>query len=203
MDEPRFTGWQRLVKGSIDRLGAALGLVVLAPLLILVALAVRITSRGPALFRQERVGLDGRTFRVVKFRTMRVDAEHQRDELGDLNEGDGLLFKIAQDPRVTRLGALLRRTSVDELPQLVNVLLGNMSLVGPRPLAVAGEAFADHEHRRHLVKPGMTGLWQVSGRAEQSWADAVRLDLYYVENWSLAMDVLILMRTAVAVFRGR
>ncbi len=203
VDEPRFTGWQRLVKGTIDRVGAAAGLVVLAPLLLAVALAVRLTSRGPALFRQERVGLDGRSFRVFKFRTMDVDAEDRRDELGELNEGDGLLFKIAADPRVTPIGKVLRRTSVDELPQLLNVLLGEMSLVGPRPLAVDGEAFEDHEHRRHLVKPGMTGLWQVSGREEQSWDDAVRLDLYYVENWSLAMDLLILVRTVVAVFRGR
>ncbi len=202
VDEPRFTGWQRLAKGTIDRVGALLGLVVLAPLLLGVAVAVRLTSRGPALFRQERVGLDGRAFRVFKFRTMDVDAEQRREELGDLNEGDGLLFKIAADPRVTRIGAFLRRTSVDELPQLLNVLRGNMSLVGPRPLAVDGEAFVDHEHRRHLVKPGMTGLWQVSGREEQSWDDAVRLDLYYVENWSLAMDLLILVRTVVTVFRG-
>jgi exopolysaccharide biosynthesis polyprenyl glycosylphosphotransferase len=202
VDEPRFTGWQRLAKGTIDRVGAAAGLVVVAPLLLLVAVVVRVTSHGPALFRQERVGLDGRAFRVFKFRTMDADAEERRAELGELNEGDGLLFKIAADPRVTRIGAVLRRTSIDELPQLLNVLRGEMSLVGPRPLAVDGGAFVDHEHRRHLVKPGMTGLWQVSGRAEQSWDDAVRLDLYYVENWSLAMDLLILVRTVVAVFRG-
>jgi exopolysaccharide biosynthesis polyprenyl glycosylphosphotransferase len=203
VDEPRFTGWQRLVKGTIDRVLAALGLMLLAPLLLVIGVIVRLTSHGPALFRQDRVGLDGRTFRVVKFRTMDADADHRRDELHELNEGDGLLFKIADDPRVTTVGRLLRRTSIDELPQLVNVLFGEMSLVGPRPLAVDGEAFADHEHRRHLVKPGMTGLWQVSGREEQSWDDAVRLDLYYVENWSLAMDLLILLRTVVAVFRGR
>ena len=203
VDEPRFSGWQRLVKGTIDRIGAALGLVLLAPVLLIIGLVVRLTSHGPALFRQDRVGLDGRTFKVVKFRTMDADADHHREELHELNEGDGLLFKIADDPRVTTVGRFLRRTSVDELPQLVNVLFGEMSLVGPRPLAVDGEAFADHEHRRHLVKPGMTGLWQVSGREEQSWDDAVRLDLYYVENWSLAMDLLILLRTVVAVFRGR
>ena len=203
VDEPRFTGWQRLAKGTIDRAGAAVGLVLLSPLLTAVALAVRVTSRGPVFFRQQRVGLDGRSFRVWKFRTMCADAEERRCELGEMNEGDGLLFKIASDPRVTRFGSFLRRTSIDELPQLVNVLRGEMSLVGPRPLAVDGEAFVDHEHRRHLVKPGMTGLWQVSGREEQSWDDAVRLDLYYVENWSLPMDLLILARTVLAVFRGR
>ncbi len=203
VDEPRFTGWQRLIKGSLDRVGALVGLILLAPLLLLVGVAVRLTSHGPALFRQERVGLDGRTFRCLKFRTMVVDAESRLTELGGLNEGDGLLFKIAADPRVTALGRLLRSTSIDELPQLINVLRGEMSLVGPRPLAVDSEAFADDEHRRHLVKPGITGLWQVSGRQEQSWDDAVRLDLYYVENWSLAMDLVILLRTAVAVFRGR
>jgi exopolysaccharide biosynthesis polyprenyl glycosylphosphotransferase len=202
VDEPRFTGWQRLVKGTIDRVGAAVGLVVLSPLLVLVALLVRVTSPGPALFRQQRVGLDGRAFRVAKFRTMVDGAETQKDTLGAFNEGDGLLFKIAEDPRVTPLGRFLRRTSIDELPQLLNVLWGEMSLVGPRPLAVAGEAFVDHEHRRHLVKPGMTGLWQVSGREQQSWDDAVRLDLYYVENWSLGMDLLILLRTALVAFRG-
>ena len=203
VDEPRFTGWQRLVKGSIDRVGAAVGLLVLSPLLMAVALAVRLTSHGPALFRQQRVGLDGRAFQVWKFRTMCADAEQRRGELGEMNEGDGLLFKIAADPRVTRIGGLLRRTSIDELPQLMNVVRGEMSLIGPRPLAVDGEAFVGHEHRRHLVKPGMTGLWQVSGREDQSWDDAVRLDLYYVENWSLPMDLLILARTAMAVFRGR
>jgi exopolysaccharide biosynthesis polyprenyl glycosylphosphotransferase len=203
VDEPRFAGWQRIVKGTIDRVGALLGLVLLSPLLLLVALAVRLDSSGPAFFRQDRVGLDGRSFRVLKFRTMVVDAEERRAELGEMNEGDGLLFKISQDPRVTTVGGFLRRTSIDELPQLWNVLRGEMSLVGPRPLAVDGEAFEDDEHRRHLVKPGMTGLWQVSGREDQSWDAAVRLDLYYVENWSLAMDLLILARTVVAVFRGR
>jgi exopolysaccharide biosynthesis polyprenyl glycosylphosphotransferase len=203
VDEPRFTGFQRVVKGTLDRVGAAAGLVLLAPLLALVTLLVRLTSPGPAFFRQVRVGLDGRTFRVVKFRTMVDGADRKRADLAGRNEGDGLLFKISDDPRITRLGRVLRRTSIDELPQLVNVLRGEMSLVGPRPLAVDGEAFEGHEHRRHLVKPGMTGLWQVSGREDQSWDDAVRLDLFYVENWSLAMDLLILLRTVVAVFRGR
>ncbi len=202
VDEPTFTGVPRLMKGTIDRVGAAVGLLVLGVPLLLVAAAVRMTSPGPAFFRQQRVGRGGSEFRVVKLRTMYADAEERRAGLDTLNEGDGLLFKIKDDPRITSLGRVLRRLSIDELPQLVNVLLGEMSLVGPRPLAVDGESFVDHEHRRHLVKPGMTGLWQVSGREQQNWDDAVRLDLYYVENWSLAMDLVILMRTGLAVFRG-
>jgi exopolysaccharide biosynthesis polyprenyl glycosylphosphotransferase len=202
VDEPRFTGVPRLVKGTIDRVGSALGLLIVGIPLLVVAAAVRLTSPGPALFRQRRVGRGGAEFSVFKLRTMYQDAEERRAGLKTLNEGDGLLFKIKDDPRVTPLGRVLRRLSIDELPQLLNVLIGHMSLVGPRPLAVDGEAFVDHEHRRHLVKPGMTGLWQVSGREQQSWDDAVRLDLYYVENWSLAMDLVILMRTGLAVFRG-
>jgi exopolysaccharide biosynthesis polyprenyl glycosylphosphotransferase len=202
VDEPRFTGPQRLVKGTLDRVGAVLALVLVSPLLVVAALAVRLGSRGPALFRQARVGRDGRVFRVYKLRTMYVDAEQRLNSLRAANEADGLLFKIKDDPRITPVGQLLRRTSVDELPQLFNVLLGQMSLVGPRPLPVAGDAFVGPEQRRHLVKPGITGLWQVSGRAEQSWEDAVRLDLYYVENWSLSMDLVILLRTVLAVFRG-
>jgi exopolysaccharide biosynthesis polyprenyl glycosylphosphotransferase len=202
VDEPTFTGGPRLLKGTIDRVGAALGLLVLALPLLCVAAVVRLTSPGPAFFRQRRVGRDGEEFTVYKLRTMYVDAEQTRASLDPQNEGDGLLFKIKDDPRVTRVGAVLRRLSVDELPQLFNVLRGDMSLVGPRPLAVDGAAFVEHEHRRHLVKPGITGLWQVSGREEQNWEDAVRLDLYYVENWSLALDVVILMRTGLAVFRG-
>jgi lipopolysaccharide/colanic/teichoic acid biosynthesis glycosyltransferase len=169
---------------------------------VVAALAVRLSAPGPALFRQPRVGRDGRVFRVFKLRTMYVDAEQRLDSLRAANEADGLLFKIKDDPRITPVGRLLRRTSVDELPQLFNVLLGQMSLVGPRPLPVAGDAFVGPEQRRHLVKPGITGLWQVSGREEQSWEDAVRLDLYYVENWSLSMDLVILLRTVLAVFRG-
>ena len=202
VDEPRFTGIPRLVKGTIDRVGAAAGLLVLGLPLLAISGLVRLTSPGPAFFRQLRVGRGGKEFRVIKLRTMYADAEEARAGLNTLNEGDGLLFKIKDDPRVTGLGRVLRRLSIDELPQLVNVLKGDMSLVGPRPLAVDGEAFVDHEHRRHLVKPGMTGLWQVSGREQQNWEDAVRLDLYYVENWSLAMDLVILVRTGLAAFRG-
>jgi exopolysaccharide biosynthesis polyprenyl glycosylphosphotransferase len=202
VDEPRFTGASRLVKGTIDRIGAALGLLVIGLPLLAVAAAIRLTSPGPAMFRQARVGRGGTEFQVYKLRTMYADAEERLAGLRTQNEGDGLLFKIKDDPRITGLGRVLRRLSIDELPQLLNVLRGEMSLVGPRPLAVSGEAFVDDEHRRHLVKPGMTGLWQVSGREQQNWEDAVRLDLYYVENWSLAMDMLILARTGLAVFRG-
>ena len=202
VDEPRLSGSARLVKGVLDRLGSLALLVLLSPVLLVVAAWVRLTSPGPAIFRQQRVGLGGEHFTMYKFRSMYVDAEQRWDELRAHNDAGGLLFKMAGDPRVTRIGWFLRRTSIDELPQLVNVLRGQMSLVGPRPLAVAAGEFAGDEHRRHLVKPGITGLWQISGRAEQSWEDAIRLDLYYVENWSLPMDLLILLRTVVTVFRG-
>ncbi len=202
VDEPRFTGAARVVKGTLDRVLAAAGLVLLAPLLAVVAVAIRLTSSGPVFFRQQRIGQDWAPFTVWKFRTMSAGAEDAWDALRAANEADGLLFKIKDDPRVTPLGRLLRRTSIDELPQLVNVLRGEMSLVGPRPLAVDPDAFVGVARRRHLVKPGMTGLWQVSGRAEQSWDEAVRLDLYYVENWSLSLDVVILLRTVLVALRG-
>jgi len=202
VDVPQFAGRRRLVKHTMDRLGALLGLVVLSPVLIAVGLLIRVTSQGPAIFRQRRVGGDGREFRVFKFRTMYEDAESRLAKLQVMNESNGLLFKIKDDPRVTVIGRLLRRTSVDELPQLLNVLLGQMSLVGPRPLPVDGGDFRGHERRRLLVRPGMTGLWQVSGRSSLSWEDSVRLDLYYVENWSITLDVVILARTVRAVFHG-
>jgi exopolysaccharide biosynthesis polyprenyl glycosylphosphotransferase len=202
VDEPEFTGCRRLVKDLLDRVVAALGLLLLAPLFCAVAVAVRLSSPGPALFRQRRVGRDGREFQVLKFRTMTRDADRQQPALADRNESDGLLFKLRDDPRVTRLGALLRRTSLDELPQLVNVLRGEMSLVGPRPLPVRESDFRGDARRRLLVKPGITGLWQVSGRSRLSWEDAVRLDLYYVENWSISLDLAILARTVGAVLRG-
>ena len=202
VDEPTFTGGTRVLKRAIDIAGAGLGLLVLSPLLVTVAALIRLTSSGPALFRQTRIGKDGREFRVVKFRTMYVDAEARLADLQADNESDGLLFKIAHDPRITVLGRVLRRTSIDELPQLLNVLRGDMSLVGPRPLPVKDSAFEGHVRRRLLVRPGITGLWQVSGRSQTSWDDAVRLDLYYVENWSLSLDLTILMRTVLAVVRG-
>jgi exopolysaccharide biosynthesis polyprenyl glycosylphosphotransferase len=202
VDEPELTGGKRVAKAVLDRLLAAALLGLLAPVLIPVAVAIRLTSPGPALFRQTRIGRDGREFTVVKFRTMYVDAEARLAGLRGANETDGLLFKIAGDPRITRVGRFLRRTSTDEVPQLINVLRGDMSLVGPRPLPVKDCDFTGDVRRRLLVRPGITGLWQVNGRSQLSWEDAVRLDLYYVENWSIALDLTILGRTVGAVVRG-
>ena len=202
VDEPVFTGPTRVVKRGIDVVGSGVGLLLLSPVLLAIAVWIRATSSGPALFRQTRIGRDGEEFRVFKYRTMYQDAEARKAELLDENETDGLLFKITDDPRITRPGKLLRRASIDELPQLINVFKGEMSLVGPRPLPVDDSDFEGHVRRRLLVRPGITGLWQVSGRSDISWDEAVRLDLYYVENWSLALDVTILMRTVLAVWRG-
>jgi exopolysaccharide biosynthesis polyprenyl glycosylphosphotransferase len=202
VDEPQFTGWRRFLKSGIDRTGATLGLLILSPVLLCAALAVRLTSPGPALFRQRRTGVNGKDFLVFKFRTMYRDAEASLAELQSKNESDGLLFKIKVDPRVTRVGAFLRRTSIDELPQLLNVIAGQMSLVGPRPLPVDDADFQGHVRRRMLVRPGITGLWQVSGRSDMLWDDAVRLDLYYVENWSITLDLMILARTVRTVIFG-
>ncbi len=200
IEQPCFEGWRRVVKGGFDRAAAALALLVLAPVLLAVAAAVRFTSSGPVLYRQERVGLGGRTFTMLKFRSMVVDADRQLDALRGDNISDGLLFKLRADPRVTPIGRLLRRLSLDELPQLLNVLGGSMSLVGPRPPLPAEVARYDTSvSRRLLVKPGLTGLWQISGRSDLSWEESVRLDLRYVENWSLALDVLILWKTGRAV----
>ena len=203
VEHPRLHGGIRLVKEIVDRLGALMLLVLFGPVLLAVALCVRITSRGPVLFRQVRVGRDGGEFRIFKFRSMYVDAEARLAELRHLNEHDGVLFKIRDDPRVTPVGRWLRRFSLDELPQLLNVLAGQMSLVGPRPpLPQEVAAYADDVRRRLAVKPGMTGLWQVSGRSDLSWEEAVRLDLRYVENWSLSLDLVILLRTMTAVVRS-
>ncbi len=203
VEHPRLHGGSRLVKDVVDRLGSALLLLVFGPLLLAVALCVRASSSGPVLFRQVRVGRDGHEFRIFKFRSMYVDAEARLAELRHLNEHDGVLFKIRGDPRVTRVGRWLRRLSLDELPQLVNVLFGQMSLVGPRPpLPAEVAAYADDVRRRLAVKPGMTGLWQVSGRSDLAWEEAVRLDLRYVENWSLSLDLVILLRTITAVVRS-
>jgi exopolysaccharide biosynthesis polyprenyl glycosylphosphotransferase len=192
-------GW--LVKGFLDRFVALVLLVVLAPVMGAIALLVRLTSPGPALFRQTRIGLDGREFTFLKFRTMYQGAELRRPELRVLNiNHDGLLFKIRDDPRVTRVGRVLRRWSLDELPQLINVLAGDMSLVGPRPpLPEEVAAYGTYAWRRLAVKPGLTGLWQTSGRSDLSWEDSVRLDLHYVDNWSLALDAVVLWRTLPAV----
>jgi len=196
-------GTKRIVKTMFDRVLAGVGLVVLLPLMVAIGILVRLTSRGPALFRQVRVGLGGRHFVIWKFRTMAIDAEARLSDVIHLNEHDGLLFKVRNDPRVTRLGRVLRRWSLDELPQLWNVMRGDMSIVGPRPpLPSEVERYDGQVRRRLLVKPGLTGLWQVGGRAGVPWEEAVRLDLYYVENWSLSMDAMILAKTVTAVLRG-
>jgi exopolysaccharide biosynthesis polyprenyl glycosylphosphotransferase len=202
LSEPVFTGWRKVTKACLDRALAGLALLVLAPMLVLVAVAIRLDSAGPALYAQKRIGKDGRAFVVWKFRTMHTDAARRLTEIAALNESDGLLFKVRDDPRVTRLGRPLRRLSIDEIPQLINVVLGEMSLVGPRPLPVSESDFAGDTRRRLLVMPGLTGLWQVSGRSALSWDDAVRLDLYYVENWSILLDLTIMLRTVRAVLTG-
>ncbi|WP_341926711.1 sugar transferase [Nocardioides psychrotolerans] len=197
-------GARRVVKEVGDRLAAGLALLLVSPVLLTLALAVRLDSSGPALFRQVRVGKDGQTFTMFKLRTMAHDAEDRLVAVVALNESDGVLFKVREDPRVTRLGRLLRRSSLDELPQLLNVLLGHMSLVGPRPpLQDEVAAYVGDTHRRLAVKPGITGLWQVSGRSDLSWEESVRLDLRYVDNWSMTLDLLILGRTARAVLSRR
>lgn len=202
VDEPDLGLAHRTVKYVFDRSIAACVLLALSPLLLTVAVGIKLSSPGPALFRQRRVGKGGAVFLVYKFRTMRYDAEALLAGLQQRNESDGLLFKLKRDPRVTRVGAWLRRWSIDEIPQLINVIKGDMSLVGPRPLPVDPDDFVDHERRRLLVKPGVTGLWQVSGRSDVCWEDAVRLDLYYVENWTLSLDLLILWRTIFAVVKN-
>ncbi|MEZ2388360.1 sugar transferase [bacterium RCC_150] len=200
---PTLEAGQRVAKRFFDIVASAGLLILLSPVLVVVALMVRIDSPGPIFFRQERVGFEGKHFKMLKFRSMVVDAEARLAEHAGLNEGSGVLFKIRNDPRITRVGGVLRRYSLDELPQLFNVLSGAMSLVGPRPpLPREVESYEEEVHRRLLVKPGVTGLWQVSGRSNLSWQDSVRLDLYYVENWSLAGDLIILFRTGRAVLGG-
>jgi exopolysaccharide biosynthesis polyprenyl glycosylphosphotransferase len=203
VDHPEFTGARRVIKSSFDRVVAAAALLLLTPVFLAIAAAIKLSDGGAALFRQTRVGRDGRVFRLYKFRTMVPDAELLRARLAARNEHDGPLFKIRNDPRITTLGRWLRRWSFDELPQLINVLRGEMSLVGPRP-ALPDEAarYADHVRRRLAVKPGLTGLWQVNGRADLPWDESVRLDLRYVENWSFALDLQIMWKTCAAVIRG-
>lgn len=190
----------RLVKATFDVVLAAVLLVLVSPLLLVLMVGIRLDSPGGALFRQVRVGKDGRLFEVFKLRTMVPEAEALKAGLLADNEYDGVLFKIRQDPRITRFGALLRRSSLDELPQLVNVLRGEMSLVGPRPsLPDEVAVMDDHTLRRFAVRPGMTGLWQVSGRSNLGWGEAAALDTYYAENWTVLGDLSILLRTARAV----
>lgn len=201
---PIRRGAQLALKGALDRTGAALGLLLLAPVLGTIALAVRLTSPGPVFHRQTRYGRHAAPFTMWKFRTMVADAESRKAELTGANENDGLMFKMRRDPRVTPVGRFLRRTSLDELPQLFNVLAGTMSLVGPRPpLADEVAHYDEVELRRLSVKPGITGLWQVSGRSELSWDETVALDLRYVDNWSFTVDVDVIARTFRAVADGR
>ncbi len=197
---PRPSAFVRAVKSAADRASAAALVVVASPLLLAMVVAVKLDSRGPAFFVQSRVGQHGRPFRVFKMRTMVVDAEQRKAELAKANEGGDVLFKMRRDPRVTRVGALLRKSSLDELPQLLNVVRGEMSLVGPRPFLAAETASMDRDALRRLaVKPGITGLWQVSGRSDLPWDEAAALDGYYADNWSLTGDVLIGLRTVKAV----
>jgi len=203
VDHPELAGARQVIKGTFDKVVALTALIVLAPLLAGIALAIRLSDHGPALFRQTRVGKDERLFTVYKFRTMVRDAEKQKSALMAQNEGNGLLFKMKRDPRVTRVGTWLRRYSLDELPQLLNVLRGDMSLVGPRPALPEEAAAYDYYVRRRLaVKPGVTGLWQIKGRSDLPWEEAVRLDVRYVEQWSLVLDLQILWKTWSAVIRG-
>jgi exopolysaccharide biosynthesis polyprenyl glycosylphosphotransferase len=199
---PTYRGANRILKKSFDIVGGLSLLVIFSPVLVGVAVAIKLTSAGPVLFLQDRVGINGRVFRMIKFRSMEVDAEERlamlREEGRDA--GNDVLFKMRNDPRVTRIGRLIRRYSIDELPQLFNVISGDMSLVGPRPpLKAEVDLYGDEVRRRLLVKPGMTGLWQVSGRSDLSWDDAARLDVYYVENWSITGDVVIMWKTARVV----
>ena len=204
LEQPVFSGGSRFIKSAFDGLVSLLALVLLLPLFLILATIISLSDLGPVFYRQMRIGQDGRPFTCWKFRTMVVGAHGMKDDLLELNERDAVAFKIIDDPRVTRVGKFLRRWSIDELPQFWNVLRGQMSLVGPRPpLAEEVALYENFEHRRLLVKPGLTGLWQVSGRADLSWEDSVRLDLYYVENWSFALDLLILARTVTVVLKGQ
>jgi exopolysaccharide biosynthesis polyprenyl glycosylphosphotransferase len=201
---PAFVGTDWVLKRSFDLLVSFLVFVVGLPLWIAIAIAIKLESRGPILYRDRRVGLNEREFEMIKFRTMRRGAEEQQKRLEAENEAEGALFKLRDDPRVTRVGAFLRRFSLDEVPQVLNVLRGEMSLVGPRPLPIRDYKLLEPWHRkRYLVLPGMTGLWQIAGRSDLSFDDLVRLDFYYLENWSIWLDISILLRTVPAVIAAR
>ena len=203
VEKPQYHGAQRFQKRLFDIGFSSLVLICGLPVLLAIAIAIKLTSKGPVFYRQERIGLEGDAFEMIKFRTMVDGADAMVDQLADLNESaGGVLFKIREDPRVTPVGRLLRKYSLDEIPQFINVLKRDMSVVGPRPpLANEVKTYDDYVKRRLLVRPGITGLWQVSGRSDLSWEDTVRLDLYYVENWSMMADLLIALRTAKAVLR--
>jgi len=197
---PQFTGGKHLLKRAMDLVLSGMALVALAPLFAVLAILVRLDSPGPAIFSQERVGVGGSTFRIFKFRSMVTDAPRLLVNLTGANEGSGPLFKMKNDPRVTRVGRFLRKYSLDELPQIWNIFIGDMSLVGPRPpLPSEVEGYEKHVHRRLYIKPGLTGMWQVNGRSNLSWEESVRLDLYYVENWSVVGDLAIIWRTFTVI----
>jgi exopolysaccharide biosynthesis polyprenyl glycosylphosphotransferase len=204
MERPQYSGTKKLQKRVFDVVVSLGVLMCAAPLMILSAIAIKLTSRGPIFYCSERIGIDGTPFKMIKFRTMVVDADKQVGRLSALNDfAGGVLFKIREDPRVTPVGRILRRYSIDELPQFFNVLAKDMSVVGPRPpLRCEVDAYTEQVRRRLLVLPGITGLWQVSGRADLSWDDSVRLDLSYVENWSISSDVLIAFKTVRTVLGG-
>ena len=202
VETPRYEGAKQFTKRCFDVAASGLAIAVFSAPMIAIALVVRLSSEGPALFRQARVGRNGKPFTMFKFRSMVTDAEDRLQALIDHERtvGNDVLFKMREDPRVTPIGRFMRRFSIDELPQLFNIFLGHMSVVGPRPpLPKEVEKYEEHVHRRFLVKPGLTGLWQVSGRSNLSWEESVRLDLYYVENWSLTNDFVLIWRTAKAV----
>ena len=203
LEQPVFSGVSRVTKRLLDLVLSVIGLIIISPFLLIVALMIKFYDRGSIFYTQKRIGQNNKEFSVYKFRTMYEGSHEQRDKVMAETNKDPRLAKDPQDPRVTKPGLFLRRWSIDEIPQIINVLKGEMSLVGPRPpLAEEVNQYEKSEKRRLLVKPGLTGLWQVSGRSELDWEDAVRLDLYYVENWSLTLDILIIIRTAAAVWRG-
>ncbi|MFI5509941.1 sugar transferase [Mycobacterium sp. NPDC051804] len=204
IDKPQYQGAKRIQKRAFDFCLASVALAVSLPVLLLTALVIKITSRGPVFYKSERIGIDGKPFMMFKFRTMVENADQELANLLSVNESDGVLFKIREDPRVTPIGRILRRFSIDELPQFLNVLRQEMSVVGPRPpLRREVELYDDDVHRRLFVKPGITGLWQVSGRSDLPWDKAVRLDLSYVDNWSMVGDILIIAKTVRAVLQRR
>jgi exopolysaccharide biosynthesis polyprenyl glycosylphosphotransferase len=196
------SGWRAVAKRGFDEVVAGVGLVLVAPALLVMALLIKLTSTGPVFYRQQRIGKDGKLFNILKLRTMVVDADQKLAQLQGHNDCDGPLFKMRADPRVTSIGRVLRRYSIDEIPQLWNVLRGDMAVVGPRP-ALASEVggWSPQLHQRLRVKPGITGMWQVSGRSDTTFNEYARLDLYYVDNWSLLVDLSILAKTIPAVFR--
>jgi exopolysaccharide biosynthesis polyprenyl glycosylphosphotransferase len=202
--ETNIGTWNSLVKRFMDIIGGLIGIVVGAPLMLVIAILIRIDSPGPVIFKQKRIGRGGRAFVVYKFRTMRVGAEEEQQKLSSLNEADGPLFKIRNDPRHTRIGRWLRRISLDELPQLLNVLRGERSLVGPRPpMASEVQHYQDWHKQRLQVSPGLTGLWQVSGRSELPFDEQCMLDIYYIENWSPWLDLWIMVKTIPTVLLAR